>query len=323
VTTTGTTVHLTVIAGWNMTNAGFNFDGGAHGQLVVTVPLGDKIEVTYKNNVPTPHNVIFIPYTMPLPGQSVPPAFPGAVSPRPQFRPGAAPGSAKPATFSFVASKAGKYMMICGVPGHALAGMWDTFVISPTAKTASAVMSQTAVTSVAPPSAPPATMPNWVTTAGNVVHLTIIAGWNNNNAGFNFNGGAHGQMVVTVPLGAKVMATYQNKSGFHDVVIVPYQTSIPTASQAPAFPGAASPRPQFRPGGRRGSAPGGASGGRRGGAPGGPAGAGKPQTFSFVASKAGTYRMICGVPGHALAGMWDTFVVSPTAKVASITFKTQ
>ncbi len=135
VTTTGKVVHLTLIAGWNTTNAGFNFDGAAHGQMVVTVPLGDNVVVTFKNNVATPHNVDIIPYTQPLPGHGVQPAFSGANSPLPQFRPGAP--APKPQTFSFVANKAGTYMIICGVPGHALAGMWDTFVVSPTAKVAS------------------------------------------------------------------------------------------------------------------------------------------------------------------------------------------
>jgi hypothetical protein len=43
--------------------------------------------------------------------------------------------------------------------------------------------------------------------------------------------------------------------------------------------------------------------------------------FTFTANKAGTYMIICAYPGHAIAGMWDTFVVSSTAKTASITFK--
>ncbi len=138
VTTTGKVVRLSVISGWNNVNAGFNFNGAAHGQMVVTVPLGDKVIVTYKNDVTTPHNVDIIPYTQPLPGHGVAPAFPGASSPLPEFKPGAPlPSSGKPVMFSFVADKAGTYMIICGVPGHALAGMWDTLVVSPTAKTAS------------------------------------------------------------------------------------------------------------------------------------------------------------------------------------------
>src|SRR5438552_1900034 len=75
-----------------------------------------------------------------------------------------------------------------------------------------------------PATARPATTPTWVTTTGKVVHLTVIAGWNNNNAGFNFDGAAHGQMVVTVPLGAKVIASFKNTVNTpHNVVIIPYR----------------------------------------------------------------------------------------------------
>jgi hypothetical protein len=147
-----------------------------------------------------------------------------------------------------------------------------------------------------------------------VVHLTLIAGWNNANDGFNFDGGAHGQMVVTVPVGARVDAVFKNKVAVpHDVVIIDYQSPPPSHSVAPAFAGSASPRGQFRrpPTGKPGT-----------GAPaGGPPRPGAAQPFTFVANKAGTYMIICGVPGHAIAGMWDTLVVSPTAKVASISFK--
>jgi len=301
VTTTGKVVRLSVISGWNNVNAGFNFNGAAHGQMVVTVPLGDKVIVTYKNDVTTPHNVDIIPYTQPLPGHGVAPAFPGASSPLPEFKPDAPPP--QPRTFSFVASKAGTYMMVCGVAGHALAGMWDTFVVSGSATTASVTFNKAAVTTTTGTTAPLATPANWAMTTGKVVRLTLISGWNNANAGFNFNGGAYGRMVVTAPLGDKVMVTYKNNVAvFHDVDIIRYQTPLPSHSASPAFAGARSPLPQFKPGAPLPSS-------------------GKPVMFSFVADKAGTYMIICGVPGHALAGMWDTLVVSPTAKTASITFK--
>ena len=145
----------------------------------------------------------------------------------------------------------------------------------------------------------PAKTPPWVTTTGKVVHLTLISGWNNVNAGFNFNGAAHGGMVVTVPRGDKVVIAYTNAVSMpHNVDIIPYQTPPPSEGGAPAFPGATT----FKQG-----------------AP--AAGKGVRRTATFVASKAGRYMIICGVPGHAAGGMWDTFVVSPTAKVASVTFK--
>lgn len=151
--------------------------------------------------------------------------------------------------------------------------------------------------SARPAAARQAAAPTWVTTTGNVVHLTVIAGWDASNVGFNFNGAAHGQMVVTVPLGAKVVGTFTSKvTTPHNVDIIPYKLPAPGQGGPPAFAGAATPVPQF------GAAP-------------------KPAAFSFVADKAGTYMMVCGVPGHALAGMWDTLVVSPTAKAASVTFK--
>src|SRR5438105_1892561 len=97
----------------------------------------------------------------------------------------------------------------------------------------------------------PATTPTWVTTTGKVVHLTVIAAWNNANAGFNFNGAAHGQMVVTVPLGDKVVATFKNNGQGtpHDAVIIPYTLPLPGSSTRPAFSAAASPTPRFGAGG--------------------------------------------------------------------------
>lgn len=46
---------------------------------------------------------------------------------------------------------------------------------------------------------------------------------------------------------------------------------------------------------------------------------GAKQTFTFEASKAGTYEFICGVPAHGVAGMWDSLVVSDTADAPSVT----
>ncbi len=164
--------------------------------------------------------------------------------------------------------------------------------------------------------------PTWVSTQGKVVHLTLIAGWNNDNAGFNFDGASNGQMVVTVPLGVKIVATYKNAASTpHDVRIINYQKPLPAHSVALAFPGASAGgptggfgRPQGTP--RAGGPPQGTPG------PGGaPQMSNKPQTFTFVANKAGTYMIMCGFPGHALAGMWDTFVVSSTAKSASVSFR--
>jgi sulfocyanin len=324
VTTQGKVVHLTLIAGYDNTNSGFNFDGAAHGQMTVTVPLGDTIDVTFKNNAQgEQHNIVVIPYTKTLPGSSSTPAFSGAASPTPKFTRGGAPGSTSAAQqFSFTAGKSGTYLLICGIAGHAIAGMWDNLVVSPTATSATVAFGTTQTAGAAGTTTTPANPSQWISTSGNVVKLALIAGYNGANAGFNFDGGAHGQMVVTVPLGDTIIATYKNASKTpHDVLVVPYQKTLPTHSVPTAFTGASYGVPSFGSGG--GTRP-------KGGTPpaGGNPGAGGPgrisnaaHQFTFTADKAGTYMIICGYPGHAIAGMWDTFVVSSTAKTASITFR--
>jgi sulfocyanin len=136
VTTKGKTVSLTVIAAYNNNLSGFNFNGYGKGQLTITVPKGDTVKVTFSNAAPLPHSVQFTTYSKTLPTGGVTDAFKGSHSPNQTN------GTTKGVTqkFSFVASKAGKYMMICAVPGHAAAGMWDTFVVSATAKTATATV---------------------------------------------------------------------------------------------------------------------------------------------------------------------------------------
>ena len=322
VTTAGKTVHLTLIADYNSTNAGFNFNGAAHGQMTVTIPLGATVDATFKNSAQgTMHDVVVIPYTKTLPASATSPAFHGAASPTPSFSAGGSTASANAAqSFSFVAGKAGRYLLVCGVAGHAIAGMWDNLVVSPTAKTASVSFGAVGVVGTAGTTAAPANPSQWVTTSGKVVHLTLIAGYNSANAGFNFDGGARGQMVVTVPLGDKIVGTFKNDATTaHDVLIVPYQKTLPTHSVPAAFTGACYGSPVCSASGSSG-----AGGPPKGGAPGAggpPTASNTPHTFTFTASKAGTYMIICGYPGHAIAGMWDTFVVSPTATTATITFK--
>jgi glucose dehydrogenase len=43
------------------------------------------------------------------------------------------------------------------------------------------------------------------------------------------------------------------------------------------------------------------------------------QSFTFTASATGTYAIVCGVPGHAVAGMWDVLQVT---KGGTATIKT-
>ncbi len=132
VATKGKVVTLTLIAGYKNAAGGFNFDGYAKGKLTITVPLGDTVNVVFSNSSSLPHSAQFIAAAKTPPAAAVPDVFAGANSPDPT----SGVTSGKTQKFSFKASKAGTFMVICAVPGHALAGMWDSFVVSKTAKSA-------------------------------------------------------------------------------------------------------------------------------------------------------------------------------------------
>lgn len=122
------TVHLLLAAGKPWDPPEFNFGGYSHGALSLTVPVGARLVVRFVNAGTIPHSLLVLPRTgaqPPIPATA--PAFPGASTEHPDL--GLAPGREE--TLSFEASRAGTYEFLCGVPGHALAGMWDTLVVSP------------------------------------------------------------------------------------------------------------------------------------------------------------------------------------------------
>lgn len=137
VTTKGKTVSLTLFAAYDNTQSGFNFNGGARGKLTITVPQGDRVNVSFTNKASLPHSAEIVAFAKtPAAITSVSPVFKGASSPNPT----AGSPSGKVYKFSFTATKAGKYLLVCAVPGHVAAGMWDYFVVSKTAKVGSSVM---------------------------------------------------------------------------------------------------------------------------------------------------------------------------------------
>ncbi len=125
--------QFTIVAAQTPANGENNYNGTSNGKLVLTVPVGATVQITFKNQGTLPHSLQIIPPKSPLPATALEaPAFPGAQIPNPQA------GITKGQTVNvqFTAAKAGKYLMICGFPGHALLGMYATFVVapSPTAK---------------------------------------------------------------------------------------------------------------------------------------------------------------------------------------------
>ena len=114
------TASLTLVAGYNDANNGFNFDGYGRGQLLVRVPLGWRVTVTCRNAGSMRHSCAIVPGAM-----TAVPAFPGATTPDPVL--GLKTGQT--ARFTFTASRAGTYRIACLVPGHEEARMWDVLVV--------------------------------------------------------------------------------------------------------------------------------------------------------------------------------------------------
>ena len=111
------TAIVTLIAGYNGENNGFNFDGYGRGELMVSVPLGWRVRVTCTNRGALTHSCAVVPGPM-----TITPSFRGAATP---ILP---PGSTT--KFSFVASRVGSYRLACLVPGHEEARMWDVLEVT-------------------------------------------------------------------------------------------------------------------------------------------------------------------------------------------------
>lgn len=121
------TAHVQLVAAYNQVGGGFNFDGYNLGNLTVTVPTGAKVEVSFTNRASVPHSVVITAFANHALVGNFPPAFPGSASPN------AASGVASlkvPQVFTFTAGTAGHYAIVCGVPGHAVGGMWDRLEVA-------------------------------------------------------------------------------------------------------------------------------------------------------------------------------------------------
>jgi sulfocyanin len=129
--------------------------------------------------------------------------------------------------------------------------------------------------------------------ATKTVTFALIAGAPGGNGGpFNFNGYTNGTATLTVPAGSKVVMNFVNEDGTpHSAVVVPGDGPLPNGGGDPAIPGA------YTRDVTQGLAPFG------------------KDVLQFTAPASGSYRIICGVPGHA--GMWIWLKIDPAAKEPS------
>ena len=113
---------VTLLAGYDSTNQGYNFDGYARGELMWTVPKGWTVRVTCTNRSGLRHSCAVVqgPMANIL-------AFPGAATPSPVV--GLLQG--RTATFSFRATRTGVFRFTSLVPGQESARMYDVLKITP------------------------------------------------------------------------------------------------------------------------------------------------------------------------------------------------
>jgi plastocyanin len=161
-----------------------------------------------------------------------------------------------------------------------------------TTRTDSAVAAGRTDTSAAPTAAPaPAAADSQYLkydAATNTVTFLLVAG------PFSFNGFTGGGATLTVPARSNNVINFEQNDGTpHSAEIASGEGPVPNSGGNPAIPRAYTNKvveglPQ-----------------------------GATDVMKFTAPDSGTYRIICGVPGHALSGMWIWYKVDPAAKTPS------
>ena len=117
------------------------------------------------------------------------------------------------------------------------------------------------------------------------VTVTLIASYDGENSGFNFDGYSR-FLMWTVPRGWTVRVVCRNRGPLrHSCAVVRSADST-----RPAFRGAETPQPRIG------------------------LEAGRTARFRFRASRKGVYRFACLVPGHEGARMWDVLKVTRRGK---------
>jgi plastocyanin len=108
----------------------FDFNHFTNGGGTLTVPAGSTNVWNFLQNDGTPHSAEVASGTGPVPNSGGDPAIPRAYTNK------VVEGLVQGATdvIRFTAPDTGSYRIICGVPGHALSGMWIWLKIDPAAK---------------------------------------------------------------------------------------------------------------------------------------------------------------------------------------------
>ncbi len=107
----------------------FDWNGYTGGGATLTVPPGTANVINFEQDDGTPHSAEISSGTGPIPNSGGNPAIPRAYTNK--VVEGLVQGSKD--VIKFTAPDSGTYRLICGVPGHALSGMWIWYKIDPAA----------------------------------------------------------------------------------------------------------------------------------------------------------------------------------------------
>jgi sulfocyanin len=124
------TVRIELIAAYGNANGGMNFNGGSKGHPSIIVPQGWWVIIHFVNRDAVPHSAIILRERLPLPAAPEEPAIPRAYTV--DVTAGLPTGGSD--RMEFTAARAGRYFIVCGVPGHGPSGMYIGFVVSARAK---------------------------------------------------------------------------------------------------------------------------------------------------------------------------------------------
>jgi uncharacterized cupredoxin-like copper-binding protein len=126
-------VVFKVVAGYTTANNGFNFNGYAKGGANFIIPAGWQASFIFTNRSALPHSMA-VTNTLQINATTAP----YAETPDPIH--GMNGTGTQYATVTTQGGiQAGKYYLVCLVPGHIQSGMWDNFTVSSTAKAPSIV----------------------------------------------------------------------------------------------------------------------------------------------------------------------------------------
>ena len=133
------TVTFQLIAGVPASASPFNFNGFTDGKLTLVIPAGATVVMPFVNDDGVPHSAEVASGTGPIPNMGGTAAIPRAYTI--QLLEGLPQGGKD--VMRFTAAPNGTFRIICGVPGHAPAGMYIDMKVDPAAKEPAIVLTST------------------------------------------------------------------------------------------------------------------------------------------------------------------------------------